>query len=55
MNRTESSLNAMSHLYILFFSGLAVCIEAGLVILRTPNPEVANGEIEAFDRLPCAF
>lgn len=45
----------MSHVYILFFAGLAVCIEAGLIILRTPNPEVADGETETLERLPPAF
>lgn len=45
----------MNTLFVLIFSSLAVCIEAGLFILRTPNPEVAKGEPEAFDRLPSAF
>ena len=45
----------MGHLYTILFAGLAVCIEAGLSILRAPDPEVEHGQIEALDRLPPAF
>ncbi|OIQ66089.1 hypothetical protein GALL_523450 [mine drainage metagenome] len=46
----------MAHLYVILFAGLAVCIEAGLSILRTPNRDAADGdEAEQFDRLPPAF
>ena len=45
----------VSHLCIVLFAGLVVCIEAGLSILRAPNPETPNGEVEPLDRLPSAF
>jgi hypothetical protein len=45
----------VTHLYIVLFGCMVMCIEAGLSVLRTPNPEVAAGETEAFDRLPPAF
>lgn len=45
----------MANLYVVLFAGLVVCIEAGRLILRTPNLEVEDGETEHFDRLPPSF